>query len=130
MEGVAHPPKVRGARGADNATEDEQAARPPNANGEVRDRVVPSVSPAARSSMRRPVEVEIRVAVDRLGKVERAEYMDHGPGNYFARTAYRAAHDWKFAPPLRDSHPQASVWLLTFSFTRRNTEVTATEEDR
>ena len=128
MEGVSRPPKGRGARNSD--ADDAQAARPPNANGEVRDRVVPNVSPAARSSMRRPVEVEIRVAVDRLGTVERAEYMDYGPGNYFARTAYRSAHEWKFAPPLRNGQPQASVWMLTFSFTRRNTEVTATEEDR
>lgn len=130
MEGVSRPPSRHGLSATAKAADLGNAARSPNADGDVTDRVMPNVSPAARGSMRRPVEVEIRVAVDRLGTVERTEYMDHGPGNYFARTAYRAAHDWRFAPPLRDGRPQASIWLLTFSFSRRNTEVTATEEDR
>jgi TonB family protein len=98
-----------------------------NADGAVLKRVLPNVSPGAIESMRGPVEVAIRVSVNQHGAVSNAEYMTHGPGNYFARIARDAARSWKFTPPQREGQPQASVWNLRFRFERRNTDVTATE---
>ncbi len=99
-----------------------------NADGEVAKRVLPAVSPGALSGMRRPVEVLIRVSVNREGRVSDAAYMSLGPGNYFARLAQRAALSWEFTPPLRSGNPERSVWTLRFYFEREKTEVTATEE--
>jgi outer membrane biosynthesis protein TonB len=107
----------------------EESGTPPvaNAEGAVLKRVLPNVSSGAVQSMRGPVEVEIRVSVSEDGAVSNAEYMTHGPGNYFARIAHDAAKSWKFKPPQSEGQPQASVWNLRFRFERRNTEVTATE---
>ncbi|MGC1424179.1 MAG: protein kinase [Terracidiphilus sp.] len=96
--------------------------------GLVAQRVIPTVSPGARSGMRRPVEVLIRVSVNQDGAVSDAAYMSHGPGNYFARLAQRAAESWKFKPPTRNGNPERSVWTLRFNFEREKTEVTATED--
>lgn len=105
-------------------------ARPANASGEVATRVLPSPSPAATSSMHAPVDVVLRVTVDRSGKVADASYVSPGPGNYFARISQRAAEGWTFNPPLRGGHAQTSVWRLRFYFWRQKLEATATEEER
>jgi len=97
-----------------------------NSEGAVLKQVLPNVAPGASESMRGPVLVEVRVSVDEDGKVSNAQYMTHGPGNYFARIAREAARSWKFTPPAREGRPQASVWTLRFRFERRNTDVTAT----
>jgi TonB family protein len=80
--------------------------------------------------MRRPVEVSIRVSVNRDGTVSDASYMSRGPGNYFARLAQKAAKSWTFKPPTRNGSPERSVWILRFNFERGKTETTATEESR
>jgi serine/threonine protein kinase len=117
-------------RTEDAAPLPETAARALNATGAVADRVMPSVSPSARVSMHGPVEVYIRVTVGRSGAVEDAAFVSQGPGNYFARTAQRAAKEWKFNPPLHNGRPEPSVWMLRFYFSRRDTEITSTEESR
>jgi TonB family protein len=124
---VAKPESNEAAK-ADSAPPKEESSTPvTNADGAVLKRVLPNVSPGAIASMRGPVEVEIRVSVNKHGAVSNAEYMTQGPGNYFARTAREAARSWKFTPPQREGEPQASVWNLRFRFERRNTDVTATE---
>jgi hypothetical protein len=104
--------------------------RPSNANGEVATRVLPSPSLAATSSMHEPLDVVLRVTVDRSGKVADASYVSPGPGNYFARISQRAAEGWTFNPPLRGGQAQPSVWRLRFYFWRQKLEATATEEER
>ncbi|MGA8087941.1 MAG: protein kinase [Terracidiphilus sp.] len=99
-----------------------------NAKGLVEKRVLPTVSPGAREGMRRPVEVLIRVSVNREGTVSDAAYVEPGPGSYFARVAQRAALSWKFKPPIRNGDRERSVWMLRFNFTRAGTEPSATEE--
>lgn len=79
--------------------------------------------------MRASVLVVLRVTVNRNGSVADVSYVSPGPGNYFARVAQRAALTWKFDPPLRDGHAEPSVWRLRFFFSRRNVDVTASEED-
>jgi TonB family protein len=80
--------------------------------------------------MRRPVEVLIRVSVNRKGEVSDAAYVWPGSGNYFARLAQRAALSWEFRPPTRNGDPEPSVWSLRFHFGREKTDVTATEETK
>jgi len=95
--------------------------------GLVAKRVLPTVSPGARAGMRRPIEVVIRVSVNRDGTVSDAAYVSPGPGNYFARLAQRAAQSWKFKPPRRNGDAQRSVWTLRFNFDGEKTEATATQ---
>jgi serine/threonine protein kinase len=109
---------------------EQEPVRPSNMEGTVAYRVMPNVSPSARVSMHGPVQVTIRVTVDRSGKVEDASYVSPGPGNYFARISQRAASSWKFDPPRREGRSEPSVWLLRFYFSRRDTEVSAIEESR
>ena len=100
-----------------------------NVQGTVEKRIMPAVSPGAREGMRRPVEVLIRVSVNRDGKVLDAAYVVPGPGNYFARVAQRAALLWKFKPPVQNGEPERSVWMLKFNFERTGTEATATAQE-
>lgn len=101
-----------------------------NAEGAVADRVVPNLPEAARQSMHGPQTAVIQVFVNPDGRVSNAAYASSGPGNYFARTAMRAAREWKFNPPIRSGRPQSSVWTLRFFFTRGNAEVSAVEDRR
>jgi TonB family protein len=79
--------------------------------------------------MRASVLVILRVTVNRNGSVADISYVSPGPGNYFARVAQRAALTWKFDPPLREGHAEPSVWRLRFFFSRRDVDVTASEEE-
>jgi TonB family protein len=79
--------------------------------------------------MRRPVQVLLRVTVNREGAVSDASYVVPGPGNYFARVSQRAALSWKFKPPVRNGDPERSVWMLKFNFGREGTEATATRQE-
>jgi eukaryotic-like serine/threonine-protein kinase len=106
---------------------------PPHASngvGLVLDKVMPNVSESARVSMHGPVSVVLRVSVNRSGAVADVSYVSPGPGNYFARISERAAHGWKFDPPERNGRAEPSVWMLRFYFSRRGTEVSASEEGR
>jgi TonB family protein len=114
------------------APEPEQPKVPPepaNTQGSVAKQVMPAVSSAATSSMRSPVQVIVRVNVDRNGAVSRASYVSPGEGNYFARVARRAAEQWQFKAPRLDGHAIPSVWTIEFRFTRSKADVTATRED-
>lgn len=98
-----------------------------NSKGAVVKRVLPDISPGASQSMRRAVEIELRVSVNQEGTVSRVEYTSQGPGNYFARKAYQAAKTWKFKPPENEGQAAASEWVLLFQFDRSKTEVRATQ---
>jgi len=102
--------------------------REENGRGQVERRVMPTVSPGARSAMSRPVQVLIRVTVNRHGTVSDASYVAPGPGNYFARQAQKAAQSWKFKPPVQNGDAESSVWMLKFNFRRAGIEATATEQ--
>ncbi len=145
MNGISQPPagrqpqpsetedrKKESVRGAhEPAAEpraDAEESRRVNGEGTVEKRVMPAVSPGARESMRRPVQVLLRVTVNQEGTVADASYVVPGPGNYFARVAQRAALEWKFKPPVRNGDPERSVWMLKFNFGREGTAATATKE--
>lgn len=117
MTGQSTPPPSRPLRRA-------------SAEGAVAQQVLPHVPETAKQSIRGPQVAVIRVWVDSRGSVKNAAYASSGPGNYFARAAMRAAHEWKFSPPVRGGHPQPSVWSIRFYFTRGKTEVSATQSGR
>lgn len=106
---------------------EEPPLSPANSKGAVLKRVLPNVGPGATGSMRRLVDVELRVSVNEDGKVSNVEYMTLGPGNYFARKARQAAQSWKFKPPQSNGQAATSEWILLFRFERRKTDVTAAE---
>ena len=108
----------------------DQALPEKNSKGLVARRVLPTVSNGARSDMRVPVEVILRVLVNQDGEVSEAAYVSPGPGNYFARQAQRAAQTWEFTPPIRNGEPERSVWTLRFYFDREKIEVTATQDNK
>ncbi len=120
---VVNPPVLK----APSSTDRERTHE--NEKGLVEKRVMPTVSPGARGGMRRPVEVLIRVSVNQQGAVSDAAFVVPGPGNYFARTAQRAALSWKFKPPVQNGDRERSVWMLRFNFGRAGTEATATEQE-
>jgi outer membrane biosynthesis protein TonB len=124
----AKPPSTPEVVKADRQSERAAEPLPPaNAEGAVLKRVLPDVAPGASDSMRAPVQVEVRVWVNEDGAVSKAEYVTHGPGNYFARVARQAALGWKFTAPRRDGHARSSVWTLRFDFERRKIDVSATQ---
>ena len=86
------------------------------------------VPKGALDSMRGPREAVVQVFVDQNGRVSNAAYASQGPGNFFARTAMRAAREWKFNPPIRGGRPQPSVWRLRFSFLPGRPEASVTVE--
>jgi TonB family protein len=122
-EEPVQPPVQPPASAADNGPAREST------DGLVVKRVLPAVAPGARAGMRRPVEVVIRVSVNRDGTVSDAAYVSPGPGNYFARLAQRTARSWKFDPPRRNGDARRSVWTLRFNFEREKTEATAIEAE-
>jgi len=128
MEGQSTPPPERSrVRPKEIAPPSHQAE---NANGAVTKRVMPYVSRNAVGSIRGIVTVEARLSVSTKGQVMSADYVSPGPGNYFARTAHKAALEWEFDPPIRAGHAVPSVWILRFYFHPNNTQITAVEEGR
>ncbi|MFZ0743920.1 MAG: TonB family protein [Terracidiphilus sp.] len=103
---------------------------PARSEGAIAKRVFPDVPETARGSIRGTKEAVVRVWVDRNGRVSNAAYVSQGPGNYFARSAMRAALLWRFVPPNLDGQARSSVWILRFYFSQTKTEVTAIEEER
>ena len=104
-----------------------EEARVMNAKGAVLKRVLPNVAPGAVQSMRRPVQVDVRVSVRQNGTVASAQSMTQGTGNYFARISRQAAQSWTFKPPISAGQARESEWMLLFRFDRRHSDVIATQ---
>jgi len=101
------------------------APRVMNAKGAVLKRVLPSVAPGAVQSMRRPVQVDVRVSVNSNGAVSSAQSVTQSRGNYWARVSQQAAEEWKFKAPISQGHAQDSYWMLLFQYSRGKTDVVA-----
>jgi TonB family protein len=95
--------------------------------GEVAQRVMPDLLPAAVRSIQGNVNVRIRVEVDASGAVSNASFDSAGPSKYFAKMALQAAQQWKFKPAQMDGRPVPSVWILHFLFTQSAVDVTPAE---
>jgi eukaryotic-like serine/threonine-protein kinase len=92
--------------------------------GEVAERVLPDVLPAARVSIRGQVNVAIRVTVDPGGNVANAAVDSPGASRYFPKVALEAAQRWRFKPAQVGGRSTASVWILKFKFTQSAIDVT------
>ena len=103
------------------------SAKASSAPGEVLDRVVPPISPRARSTINGHVRVTVKVDVDASGKVTRAHLEAPGPSHYFAKLAEDSATHWKFTPPQQSGQAVASQWYLRYAFGRSGTEVHPTQ---
>ncbi|WP_109487343.1 protein kinase domain-containing protein [Occallatibacter savannae] len=111
-------------------TEERKAPPVPrvtNAKGAVLKRVLPNVAPGAVESMRRPVQVDVRVSVNSSGSVSSAQCVTQSRGNYWARISQQAAEGWKFKAPVSDGKARDSYWMLLFQYNRGRTDVVATE---
>jgi outer membrane biosynthesis protein TonB len=98
-----------------------------NAKGVVLKRVLPNVASGAVQSMRRPVQVDVRVSVNSNGSVSGAQCVTQSKGNYWAKISQQAAEEWKFKAPIREGHAQSSYWMLLFQYNRGKTAVVATQ---
>jgi hypothetical protein len=96
-----------------------------NAKGAVLKRVMPDVAPGAVQSMRRPVQVDVRVSVDSKGTVSSTQCVTQSRGNYWAKISQQAAEDWKFKAPISEGQARASYWMLLFQYNRGKTDVVA-----
>jgi hypothetical protein len=107
--------------------EAKPAPRVMNAKGAVLKRVLPNVAPGAVQSMRRPVQVDVRVSVSSKGTVSSALCVTQRRGNYWAKISQQAAEEWKFKAPVREGQAQASQWMLLFQYNHGRTDAVATE---
>jgi serine/threonine protein kinase len=92
----------------------------PVAEDGVARRAVPNVPEKALRTIHGRVRVNVRVVVDGLGNVTRADFISAGPSRYFANLALEAARDWKFI-----GGNDGRTWFLQFVF--ENTGVTVGE---
>ena len=107
--------------------ETTQSPRVMNAKGAVLRRVLPNVAPGAVQSMRRPVQVDVRVSVNSSGTVSSAQSVTQSRGNYWARISQQAAEGWKFKAPISEGQARDSYWMLLFQYNRGRTDVVATQ---
>ncbi len=88
-------------------------------------RVMPQVSPSARSTIQGKIKVRVKVEVDAAGNVADAKLESAGPSKYFSRSALEAAQGWKFSPAEAGEQGSAREWKLQFTFSRNGTEASA-----
>jgi TonB family protein len=98
-------------------------------NGVVH-RVIPQVTPGARSTVRGTIVVRARVTVDSTGDVTKAKIVSGGASRYFSRIALEAARDWKFVPAQSGEQGAVRKWNLQFSFNRKKTDASAAQTKR
>lgn len=120
-------PQPEPEKAAPAPKEAKPAPRVMNAKGAVLKRVLPKVAPGAVESMRRPVQVDVRVSVNSNGSVSSAQSVTQSRGNYWARISQQAAEGWKFKAPVSDGKARDSYWMLLFQYSRGKTDVVATE---
>ena len=101
-----------------------------NSRGSILHKVVPEVPNSARRTIHGHIKVAVRVMVDARGKVTSEKLVTAGPSQYFANLAARAAEKWEFTAPVSNGQATPSTWLLRFQFSRKNTEVSPTQEHR
>ena len=123
LETSSPPPGATAA--SSEGSSDPLPTRTANANGAVRDQVLPKPSQSAKNTIHGRIKVRVKVAVDPAGQVSSAKFIHPGPSRYFARLAIEAAQQWKFTAPTMDGTPVESEWNLLFEFVRDGTNAQA-----
>ncbi len=85
---------------------------------EVVSRVTPEVPEGIRPRITAPQPIDVRVSIDRQGRVTSASPLQHGEGliNYLAERAVIAARQWTFKPARRDGKTISSTRTIHFVF--------------
>ena len=85
---------------------------------EVLSRVAPQVPEGIRPRITSPQPIDVRVSIDRAGRVTSATPLQHGEGliNYLADRAITAAKQWTFTPAMQNGKPVASTRTIHFVF--------------
>ncbi len=89
------------------------------ATGDVLERVLPEVPRKARNTIHGTVKIDVRVRVDRDGRVEAAQFESPATSRYLGDLTLKAARRWRFQPGAGPG------WLLRFQLLRDETKVTA-----
>jgi TonB family protein len=77
--------------------------------------VLPTITDAARRTIRGKVKIAVRATVDATGHVTEATVESQNSA-YFGKLSVQAARQWQFAP-------EAGDWLLRFEITTSDTTV-------
>jgi hypothetical protein len=86
---------------------------------EPRHRVVPQLAAPLLATLALPMVIEVRVFIDRDGRVTRADGIRHGGVNAAVMDrVIAAARSWTFTPARRGDEPAPSEHLLQFRFGR------------
>jgi TonB family protein len=104
------------ARPASTATTSSAPANP-STPGQVINRVLPTPSRSALSTIHGTIKVRVKVKVDASGNVVHAGFVTSGPSQYFARLAMQAAQQWKFSPAALPSES-----TLVFAYHRHGVD--------
>ena len=80
-------------------------------------KVQPAFPSSLRSAVSRPINVDVRVVIDKTGRVIKAEPVSPKTGiQFFTAVAVRAARLWRFQPARRGTEPVESEMVLQFVF--------------
>ncbi len=93
--------------------------------GEPLDKVTPTASAKALSSIHGTVRVGVKVHVDAAGNVTAATLDDAGPSRYFADLSLKAARQWVFTAPEANGHSAPSDWKIQFNYTQAGVQMSS-----
>jgi hypothetical protein len=86
---------------------------------EPRNRFVPQIPATLMSTVALPTTIQVRVFIDRNGRVTRAEGVPHrGVNSMLMDRLVAASHSWTFTPARRGDEPIESEFVLEFRFGR------------
>jgi periplasmic protein TonB len=79
----------------------------------------PVVPPELRNVMGKQTVVQVRVTIDKDGKVAKADAIPQGNvSKLLLNAAVDAARSWRFQPARRNHEPVSTDWVLQFVFSR------------
>ncbi len=97
---------------------DETTAAAATVEPEVLERVAPEVGAGIRPRITSPISIDVKVTIDREGRVARATAIQHQDGliDYLGTRAVAAARKWTFTPGKRGGKPVESTRTIHFVF--------------
>jgi serine/threonine protein kinase len=129
----ATPPAALTLPPATAPSRSEEPTTAPNVNssgsvqgtGEPLDKVTPTASAKALSSIHGTVRVGVVVHVDAAGNVTSATLDNAGPSRYFADLSLKAARQWVFTAPEANGRSAPSDWKIQFNYTQSGVQMSS-----
>jgi hypothetical protein len=115
----AEKPSSKAAKKKPAEREPEQPAEETSfVDSEVVTRVAPEVPEGIRPRITAPLPIDVRVSINREGKVTKAAPLQHEDGlvDFLAKRAVAAAQKWTFTPAKRSGKPVDSTRTIHFVF--------------